>query len=145
MYKPFYCCDLLLMMFAFLINFRHCHCLLKMCYFFCAWISNGIFLDWDAWQGPLDQIFLWISLTHLTQIMSHAETIINGKTKQILKMTTVFTQNGPGWKKLSFWVKRVVILWICSVFPKGHTTVIYYLENKVGVVDFAKGQGLVKF
>ena len=26
-------------------------------------------------------------------------------------MTTIFTQNGPG---LSFWVKIVVILWICS-------------------------------
>ena len=34
------------------------------------------------------------------------------KAEQIYKMTT---QNGPGWRKLSFWVKIVVILWIYSV------------------------------
>ena len=33
------------------------------------------------------------------------------KVEQVYKMTT---QNGPGWRKLSFWVKIVVILWICS-------------------------------
>ena len=34
-----------------------------------------------------------------------------GKPEQIHKMTTIFTQNGPG---LSFWAKIVVILWSCS-------------------------------
>ena len=33
------------------------------------------------------------------------------KPEQIHKMTIIFTQNGP---RLSFWVKMVVILWICS-------------------------------
>ena len=33
------------------------------------------------------------------------------KAEQIHKMTTIITQNGP---RLSFWVKMVVILWICS-------------------------------
>ena len=33
------------------------------------------------------------------------------KAEQIYKMTTIFTQNGP---RLSFWVKIVVILGICS-------------------------------
>ena len=33
------------------------------------------------------------------------------KAEQIDKMTTILIQNGP---RLSFWVKMVVILWICS-------------------------------
>ena len=33
------------------------------------------------------------------------------KAEQVSKMTTIFTQNGP---RLSFWVKMVIILWICS-------------------------------
>ena len=33
------------------------------------------------------------------------------KAEQIHKKTTIFTQNGP---RLSFWVKMVLILWICS-------------------------------
>ena len=33
------------------------------------------------------------------------------KAGQIHKMKTIFTQNGP---KLSFWVKIVGILWICT-------------------------------
>ena len=33
------------------------------------------------------------------------------KAEQIYKMTTIITLNGP---RLSFWVKMVVILWICS-------------------------------
>ena len=33
------------------------------------------------------------------------------KSDRIHKMTTIFTQNGL---RLSFWVKIVVILWICS-------------------------------
>ena len=42
-----------------------------------------------------------------------------GKTKQIHKMTTTFTQNGPGWKKLSLYEfaqfkKKVTQQWSMS-------------------------------
>ena len=33
------------------------------------------------------------------------------KAEQIHKITTIFTKNGP---RLPFWMKIVVILWICS-------------------------------
>ena len=43
---------------------------------------------------------------------SHAEKEITAcKSCAIHKLTIIFTQNGP---RLSFWVKIVVILWICS-------------------------------
>ena len=44
--------------------------------------------------------------------VSHAEKEITAcKAEQILKMTTIFTQNCP---RLLFYVEIVVILWICS-------------------------------
>ena len=54
-------------------------------------------------------------------------------------MTTIFTQNGP-W--LSFWVKRGVILWICSALQavisisaweksRDSTPRIFFLEHKM--------------
>ena len=38
--------------------------------------------------------------------------ITASKAEQIYKTTTIFTQNGS---KMLFWMKMVVILWICSV------------------------------
>ena len=60
-------------------------------------------------------VYIWSSILHLavgSHDLSQAEKEITVcKAEQIYKMTT---QNGPGWRKLSFWVKIVVILWICS-------------------------------
>ena len=35
-----------------------------------------------------------------------------------LNLFTKITQNGHGWTKLSFWVKIVAILWICSALQR---------------------------
>ena len=63
----------------------------------------------------------------LTWLISQAETIINlerpfGKTEQIHRMTTIFTQKNNFFHPGTFWVK---ILWFFFlVLPKGQTTVI---------------------
>ena len=38
--------------------------------------------------------------------------------EEMHKITTLFTKNGPRWKKSSFSVKRIIILWICSACNK---------------------------
>ena len=56
--------------------------------------------------------FSWL-LDHVTKNYFYV-TIYLAKAEQIHKITTTFTQKGPGGKKLSFCGKIVVILWICS-------------------------------
>ena len=83
----------------------------------------------------------------MTQIwvLSHSENWSFRKTMQIPKMTTISLKMVLGIKKLSFWMKilkeiwdslpeihafaslkMVVILWICSIWPKDHRTVIFF-------------------
>ena len=78
-------------------------------------------------------VYIWTKRLQLT-IGSHdlsqtenkmAVIWLFGKTEQMQKATTILIQNGPERKKLSFWVKIVVIFWISSALPKVQIEVIF--------------------
>ena len=59
-------------------------------------------------------------------------------------MTFIFTKNGPGWKKC-FLSENDVILWICSVMPKGDTTVILTQDSNQSSESVESANFIEKF
>ena len=87
----------------------------------------------DVWQVPLTTRFwqvlhyfcnLWQVLLKSGRVSSKFCETCQSKIVIFGRLSGIFTQNGPRWKMLTFWLKIDVILWICSVLQKDHTTVV---------------------
>ena len=71
------------------------------------------YVSWLGWSTFGLVCFSW----HGIYLMLRKKILLL-QAEQSHKMTTVFTHTGPLWKKLSFWVKSVVSLRICSACNK---------------------------
>ena len=68
-------------------------------------------LNSKSLQVVLMSFRFWLLAVDSCGLCQAEEEITACKAKQILKMTTIYNQNGP---RLSFWVNTVIILWICT-------------------------------